>query len=209
MNVTASARKQYPIHVIQTDDGTGITGFIVSNGCGTNGCDGGALNVRTGLVNAADVTTTPGAYQCFYVQAFNQAGTATSPGPGCISTPGLNIPTGQEWTDTGVNVKSGAAVGISATGEAYLSAAGSSQPPPRNAACKPATDYAADSSKFPAPQLPCWSLIARVGNGPPFEVGTSILVVATTGRLYLGVNSDSFSGNTGIWTAKIKIGGLP
>jgi len=208
-HVTATAINQYTIHVTWTDDGTGITGFIVSNGCGTNGCDGGALNVRTGLVNAADVTTTPGAYQCFYVQAFNQAGTATSPGPGCISTPGLNIPTGQEWTDTGVNVKSGAAVGISATGEAYLSAAGSSQAPPGNSACKPAADYAADSSQFPAPQLPCWSLIARIGNGPPFEVGTSILVIATTGRLYLGVNSDSFSSNTGIWTAKIKIGSLP
>ena len=38
---------------------------------------------------------------------------------------------------------------------------------------------------------------------------TSILVTATTGRLYLGVNDDSFSGNTGIWVVKIKIGGLP
>jgi hypothetical protein len=57
--------------------------------------------------------------------------------------------------------------------------------------------------------LPCWSLIARIGNGRPFEVGTSILVAATAGRLYLGVNADSFSGNTGIWLVKIKIGGLP
>jgi hypothetical protein len=65
------------------------------------------------------------------------------------------------------------------------------------------------SSQFPAPQLPCWSLIARIGNGQPFEVGTSILVTATSGRLYLGVNDDSFSGNIGIWAVKIKIGGLP
>ncbi len=61
----------------------------------------------------------------------------------------------------------------------------------------------------PGPQLPCWSLIARIGTGQPFEVGTSILVTATSGRLYLGVNDDSFSGNTGIWAVKIKIGGLP
>jgi serine/threonine protein kinase len=207
--VTATALNQYTIHVTWTDDGTGITGFNVSNGCGTDGCDGGALNVRTGRVSAIDVTTTPGAYQCFYVQAFNQAGTATSPAPGCISTPGLNIPTDREWTDTGVTVTSGAAVGISAAGEAYLSGAGSSQAPDGNSACKPATSYPAGSSQFPAPELPCWSLIARIGNGPPFEVGTSTLVSATTGRLYLGVNSDSFSGNTGIWTVKIKIGGLP
>jgi len=58
-------------------------------------------------------------------------------------------------------------------------------------------------------QLPCWSLVARIGSGPPFEVGTSILVLATTGRLYLGVNCASVSGNAGIWMVNIKIGGLP
>jgi len=56
--------------------------------------------------------------------------------------------------------------------------------------------------------LPCWSLIARIGNGRPFEVGTSIEVATTTGRLYLGVNDDSFSSNAGIWAVKMKIGGL-
>jgi hypothetical protein len=74
---------------------------------------------------------------------------------------------------------------------------------------QPAADYAARSSRFPAPRLPCWSLIARFGNGAPFEVGNSIVVTAASGRLYLGVNTDSFSGNAGIWTVKIKIGGLP
>jgi hypothetical protein len=91
----------------------------------------------------------------------------------------------------------------------YLAAAGSSQPPGGDPACRPATGYAASSSRFPAPPLPRWSLIARIGTGPPFELGTSILVAAISGRLYLGVNSDSFSGNTGIWMVKIKIGGLP
>lgn len=41
---------------------TGVTGFDVGNGCGTNGCSGGALNVRTGPVTTADITTTPGAF---------------------------------------------------------------------------------------------------------------------------------------------------
>jgi hypothetical protein len=35
------------------------------------------------------------------------------------------------------------------------------------------------------------------------------VITAAAGRLYLGVNTDSFSGNAGIWTVKIKIGGLP
>lgn len=208
-HVVATAVDQHTIRVTWADSGGDITGFNVSNGCGTDGCSGGAINVRTGRVTTAEVTTSPGAYQCFYVQAFNRSGTSTSAAPGCTSTPGINIPSNQEWTDTGVTVRSGAAVGISATGNVYVAAAGSSQPPGGDSSCRPATSYAAHSSLFPAPQLPCWSLIARIGDGQPFEVGTSILVSATTGRLYLGVNDDSFSGNAGIWTAKIKIGGLP
>jgi hypothetical protein len=54
------------------------------------------------------------------------------------------------------------------------------------------------------------SLIARIGNGPPFEVGTSALVTATrSGVLYVGINDDTFSGNSGSWNVNIKLGGLP
>jgi Protein kinase domain len=208
-HVTATALNAYTIRVSWAADPAGLTGLNISNGCGADGCDGGALNIRTGPVTATDVTTTPGAFQCFYVQAINSSGTSAWAGPGCISTPGINIPSNQAWTDTGVTVHSGAAVGISAAGQVYLAAAGSSQPPGGDSSCTPAADYPASSSQFPAPQLPCWSLIARIGHGQPFEVGTSILVTATTGRLYLGVNDSTFDGNTGIWTVNIKIGGLP
>jgi hypothetical protein len=208
-NVVATALGPYTIRVSWAEKAAGVRGFNIGNGCGTNGCSGGALNIRTGPVTAASVTTTPGAYQCFYVQAVGSSGTSAWAGPGCISTPGIDISVGKKWTYTGVMVRSGAAIGISATGDVYLAAAGSSQAPSGNPSCTPAADYAADSSRFPAPELPCWSLIARIGNGRPFEVGNSILVTATTGRLYLGVNDDSFAGNTGIWSVKIKIGGPP
>ncbi len=208
-DVAATALNQHTIRLTWAGGGTDITGFNISNGCGTDGCSGGAINVRTGRVSAAEVTTSPGAYQCFYVQAFNSSGTSTPAAPACTSTPGISISSNQEWTDTGVTARSGAAIGISAAGDVYLATAGSSQAPNGDPSCKPAASYPADSPQFPAPQLPCWSLIARIGNGQPFEVGTSILATAATGRLYLGVNDDSFSGNTGIWTVKIKIGGLP
>jgi hypothetical protein len=117
-DVAATAMDQHTIRVTWADSASDITGFTISNGCGTDGCSGGAINVRTGKVTTAEVTTSPGAYQCFYVQAFNSSGTSTSPVPGCTSTPGITMPTNQEWTDTGVTVRSGAAIGISATGAA-------------------------------------------------------------------------------------------
>jgi len=208
-HVVATALGPHTIRVSWAEKTAGITGFNIGNGCGTDGCNGGALNIRTGPVTAANVTTTPGAYQCFYVQAVSGSGTSAWAGPGCISTPGINIPVNKKWTYTGVTVRAGAAIGISAAGDVYVAAAGSTQTPGGNPSCTPAASYPADSSQFPAPELPCWSLIGRIGNGRPFEVGTSILVTATTGRLYLGVNDDSFASNTGIWAVKIKIGGPP
>ena len=32
---------------------------------------------------------------------------------------------------------------------------------------------------------------------------------AASGVLYLGINDNSVSGNSGIWNVKIKLGGLP
>lgn len=208
-HVVATALGPYKVRVSWSDDRAGVTGVNISNGCGTDGCSGGALNVRAGPVTAADVTATPGAFQCYYVQAFNSAGGSAPAGPGCISTPGITIPVNRKWTDTGVTVHSGASVGISAEGAVYVAAAGSSQPPGGNPSCTPAAGQVAHGSQFPAPHLPCWSLIGRIGHGRPFEIGTSILVTATTGRLYLGINDSSFSANAGIWSVKIKIGGLP
>ena len=105
-------------------------------------------------------------------------------------------------------MNSGEQLGTTATGKVYIDPT-YPQGPAGNPSCTPAADYAPASSTFPAPDLPCWSLIARIGNGPPFEVGTSTLVTATSGRLYLGVNDGDFSDNSGSWTVNIKIGGLP
>jgi hypothetical protein len=84
------------------------------------------------------------------------------------------------------------------------------QGPAGDPSCTPSVNYTAASSTFPAPHLPCWSLVARIGNGPVFEIGTSTLTTTTaSGRLYLGVNDGDFSDNSGNWTVNIKIGGLP
>jgi hypothetical protein len=60
---------------------------------------------------------------------------------------------------------------------------------------------------FPAPQLPCWSLIGRVGgNGAIFEVGArGTFQARSDGRLFLGINDDSMANNSGFWTAVVTV----
>ncbi len=53
-HVVATAVSQYTIRVSWTDNAADVTGFNISNGCGADGCSGGALNLRTGPVTATD-----------------------------------------------------------------------------------------------------------------------------------------------------------
>ncbi len=205
--VTAVAAGQYKIQVTWADASTDVTGFHIDNGCPVGSCSPGAtLAQTTGPVRSATFRVTPGTYQCFRVQAFNASGASSWSKYGCTSTQGLVVTGMQEWVNTGVTLAAGDALGITAYGLVNISpnlavGAGGDQ------SCTPAQEYPGDA--FPAPNLHCWSLIARIGNATPFEVGSSVLVTAGSGVLYLGINDDSFSGNGGGWAVNIKIGGLP
>jgi len=211
-NVTAVATSQYTIQVTWTEATADVTEFNLDNGCPVGSCDPGATLVQTiaqttGPVDTATFSVTPGSYQCFRVQAINNAGTSPWSGYGCISTPGLVLSATQKWTNTKVTVPAGYDVGISADGQITVSPT-ETVGPAGDPSCTPAQNY--PGRAFPAPNLPCYSLIARIGNGTPFEVGTSTLITnAAAGVLFLGINDNSVSGNSGTWNVKIKFGGLP
>jgi hypothetical protein len=114
----------------------------------------------------------------------------------------------RRWTPTRVILRSGELIGIKASG---LIKVGTDQHwgPAGDQSCIPNHDYPAANPAFPAPKLPCWSLIARIGNGRPFAVGAAKLLPVSSGRLYLGVNSRDFWDSSGKWTVNIKIGGYP
>ena len=130
---------------------------------------------------------------------------APTPSSQPSSTYSRAVPGSTEWTDTGITVQAGDRLTITAAGEIYVSAASANEGPGGNPACTPYTTYPAQSAQFPAPGLPCWSLIGRIGGGAPFEVGGSAQLTATSGDLYLGVNDDSFTGNSGSWSATITV----
>jgi Zn-dependent protease with chaperone function len=205
--VTAIASGPYQITVTWVNDATNATGFYIDNGCPPGSCPAGAtLATTTGLTTSVSFATTPGAYQCFRVQALNGAGRSAFSGWGCISTPGFTLAGTQAWADTGVTVPAGILLKITASGTVNVTAV-HAVTPAGDQSCTPAAQFPRIDPPFAAPGLPCWSLVARIGDGPPFEVGGSATITTTAGRLYLSVNDNNFTDNSGNWTVSTKEGG--
>lgn len=205
--VSAIAVNQYTIRVTWSDGSGTATGFNIDNGCPVGSCDPGAtLATTTGPVNEVNFAVTPGAYQCFRVQAFNNAGTSAWSGYGCVTTPPLVIAGTSTWVDTGVDLTAGAELGLSASGT--ITVDGRLMSPNGDQSCLPERTYPQANPPFVEPALNCWALIARVGNGTPFEVGARLTdILNMSGRLYLCVNGNNTTSYPGSWSVKIKKGG--
>jgi len=59
--------------------------------------------------------------------------------------------------------------------------------------------------------FPCWSLIARVGDNPPFFVGNGGTFTVPSGRLFLGVDDETlfFGDNSGSWVVAVQSAAPP
>ncbi len=213
-DVAATVTGPRTITVTWAEPSRDVTGYNVDNGCPVSPsytCGGTDASVAktTGSTRSAEFSVTPGAYDCFHVQAFNKygaSGWSTYTANSCAETPPLTVTGTREWTDTGVNLSPGARLFIKAIGQIYINPA-APEGPEGDPACEPIVMYPVVSAAFPAPTLPCWSLVGRIGNGPPFEIGSSTLVIATSGRLYLGINDNRLTNNSGSWLVFMKIGG--
>lgn len=95
------------------------------------------------------------------------------------------------WVDTAVIVREGQSVRFATTGQVQLSA------DPADVAHSPGRDRTAPGA--PLPQTRAGALIGRIGpNGQPFGIGNQTSVpMPETGRLYLAVNDDERSDNSG------------
>lgn len=206
--VKATPNGQYSITVTWVSNAGNATGFTIDNGCPPGSCQPGAtLTQTTGMTSTATFAVTPGSYQCFRVQAFNSTASSTWSSYGCTQTPGFTLQGTQAWASTGVTVPSGIVLGIAASGTVYVTSSYSVNPAGTQS-CLPSSNYPGANPPFPAAHLPCWSLIGRIGNGPPFEIGTSTTITTTSpGLLYLSVNDNNFADNSGSWLVDIKEGG--
>ncbi|MFJ8019528.1 hypothetical protein [Streptomyces sp. NPDC096311] len=60
---------------------------------------------------------------------------------------------------------------------------------------------------FPLQGVPKWSLIGRIGNGPWQYIGVGPTTLVSRGELYLAVNDDFLSDNSGSFMANISLCG--
>ena len=130
-------------------------------------------------------------------------------GPAAYAQPGAFVAANQPWTNTGVSVTAGQQLQITATGQLDYN----SSTCPSGSTCTVGPDGSSPGvpctgQAVTAPNLPCNSLIARIGDGDPFEVGSnfSTTSAAATGELFLGPNDSNFDDNTLGWTVTITTG---
>src|ERR1700731_3697791 len=110
----------------------------------------------------------------------------------------FTIPTTQPWTDTGVDVPTGAVIAITA----------SANHPSGGSACDPAgVSSASTSPNLPVATALPGALIARTQeNGTPTLVGASQEVrVPQAGHLYLGINAEGAPPCQGSFAVKVHI----
>jgi len=114
----------------------------------------------------------------------------------------------QTYTATGMHVAAGTQLTFTASGTFQWAPS-----PCVNCTTTPSGDPWSTCSyrqppAYPAPGLPCWSLIGKIGaSGTPFEVGTSLdytVPTGVSGELYVGVNDNDLSDNSGSWTVMIS-----
>jgi hypothetical protein len=114
------------------------------------------------------------------------------------------------YTPTGIAVKAGDEVQITATGRIAFGGGPIANLGPDGIPWgRRCTDIAASEGRgfpWPARGLSCWSLFARVGPSDPVEIGSGATFTAERGgQLRLGLNDNYAADNTGTFTAEVTL----
>ena len=173
----------------------------------------------------------------FLIQVITLAGPSTQQQPGDAvftylpevgavqSQKTLSVPVATRWTDTGIQVSAGEIVAITGSGRAFEKAvvpanglyygtiitSNTYNPAGQGLPCNSPLMSIEFRSGEPAPQQACFSLLARIGDSAPLEVGEGNVFVATSsGELYLGPNNlqseaGTIISNSGSWTASVDV----
>jgi len=112
----------------------------------------------------------------------------------------ITVPATQAWTATGIRVSQGDTLRIQATGQISLKPSD-----PKDVAIPPGSLLQRFAPNAPMPRTLAGALIGRIDSGQPFGIGNQTSIVApASGMLYLGVNDDVVSDNSGQFTVTIS-----
>jgi hypothetical protein len=126
------------------------------------------------------------------------SGSAVTPAPD--SSQKIIVSGKSPWTPTGITVRRGEPLTISANGEIKIGGPGNPTATPGGAG---ATD-----APNPLPAAPTGALIGRVGNGQPFLIGNQTRIAApAAGQLFLGLNDSYVQDNDGQFEVEVQRGG--
>lgn len=141
----------------------------------------------------------PAAKSAFLSGAAGTSGTAGQTATGAGTT--VHVAANRAWTPTGITVQKGQTITFASSGQVQLSTNGGDV-----AGVTGASGHQV-SARGSLPGVPGGALIGRIGNGRPFGIGDQASIVApATGPLYLGVNDDLFTDNTGEFVVSVSGG---
>jgi hypothetical protein len=111
----------------------------------------------------------------------------------------VHVAADQRWVDTGIVVLKDQPVRFETTGEVRLST------DEGDVAVSAGSKRGRRAAGAPLPDALAGALIGRVGNGTPFGIGNQggPLPMPASGRLYLSVNDDELSDNSGAFTVRV------
>ncbi len=134
-----------------------------------------------------------------------------APAATAVESKTATVDSKQIWTSTGVNLRKGQRVAVTATGRVHFGMQPIDALPPAGLPWPRCTTVAGSRvDAWPASGIACWSLIARVDGGPPIAVGAGRTITADRdGTLQLGVNDNELSDNRGSWIATLVVLPLP
>lgn len=123
-------------------------------------------------------------------------GSATGARPRGEPEATVTVEAASPWTDTGIVVRARERVAFDATGTITVLP---------DVTAGPDGQRNMKQGTYPVRAMPAGGLIARIGNGRPFAVGSTKMPIPmeASGRLFLGINDDNFGDNGGSFEVRI------
>ena len=134
--------------------------------------------------------------------------TVAAPAPAPAPAPSAAVPEGsvrvaanQQWTATNMNIRRGDRVLFTPDGEIQLSGEADDK------ASASGSLKGRTAANAPMPSVLAGALIGRIGNGAPFAIGNQSLPLPMPGDgpLWLGINDDQVSDNTGALIVRVLV----